>query len=141
MKLKKQFKTKGSRPTVYGVLIGTSIALLISILLSAAATSIIAKGKMDEAGYNITVFIIRAISVFTGAMVGTRISKEKYFVIIGIIAAAYTIVLVSLGIIIYDGSFQNFGTGVLSVLLGSIVGIALKLKAQSGRKSAKIRKM
>ena len=141
MKSKTQLKMKGNKSTIYSALIGAAVALLLSLLLSAGATSLAIRGSIAESGYNFSVFMIRAISVFLGALVGTWLSKEKYLLIIGIIAAVYTVVLISLGIVIYDDSFQNFGMGLLSVLLGGAAGFALKIKGVTGHKRGKIRKM
>ena len=127
MKLQTHISRKGNNAMITGALIGVGIAIAISLLLSMGLASLVLKGtaSMDEPG--IYVFLIRALSVFMGSFLATVIVKEKHLQVIGIVAAGYLLVLLAGGIIFYDGSFHNFGTGMLSSLVGGAISCLIKV--------------
>lgn len=107
---------------------GIGFTILITLLLSAGLTSLIITGKLHEISLEIFTAIIRAVAVFSGCMITTAIKKEKILQNIGIVTAVYVLVLLGLGIILYDHSFHSFGFGILSVLLGSVAAFLIRLR-------------
>ena len=122
--------TKGSKTMTNGVIIGTAVATAISFLLSMGLTSLIGKGSVPENGSGVYIFLIRSLSVLLGSLLSTAIIKEKNLQTIGIVTAAYLIILLGIGIVAYNGSFHNFGIGLLSVLAGGGIACIIKVIPQ-----------
>ena len=121
-------KTSSGQSTTSAIVIGLAVTLVVSILLSAGLTSLIINENLSENAIRISVIVIRTISVLLGGLVGSSLSKGKYLPVIGIIMLIYAIVLIGFGIIFYDGSFQNFGFGMLSMIIGGALACIIKLK-------------
>lgn len=113
-----------------GITIGTVVAAAISFVLSMVLTSLITKGGISESSPGVYIFIIRSLSVLAGCLLATWIVKEKNLQIIGIVSCLYLLILLGVGIIMYDGSFHNFGLGLLSVILGGGIACIIKLIPQ-----------
>lgn len=128
MKQLSRAKISSGQSTTSAIAIGLAVTLVVSILLSAGLTSLVINGNLNENSVRISVFVIRTISVLLGGLVGASLSKGKYLPIVGIIALIYAIVLIGFGIIFYDGSFQNFGFGMLSMIIGGALACIIKLK-------------
>ena len=74
------------------------------------------------------------MAVLIGGLLGAGLSKDKYLIVISAVALGYIIVLLALGIILFDVSINNIGTGVLSVAIGAGIALLIKLKRQTTRK-------
>ena len=135
MKGNKHKKSTTGRTNTSAIAIGVAIAILLSALLTAGVTSLVLKGSLRESVAGAVVFLIRGLSVLAGALVAGGIKKGKYLQITGFTALGYMVILLGLGIALYDGSF--FG-GVISVLLGGAVALLIQQRPKSGRhKTAK----
>lgn len=130
MKLPLHTANANGNAFIRGITIGTVIAAAISFLLSMGLTSLIAKGSISESSPGVYIFIIRSLSVLAGCLLATWIVKEKNLQIIGIVSCLYLLILLGVGIIMYDGSFHNFGLGLLSVILGGGIACIIKLIPQ-----------
>ena len=137
MKLKTRAGSSSGRSIVFISAVGIIIALTLSFFLSAGLTSLVMSNKLSESSTSPFTFAIRTVAVLAGALIGTVFAKDKYFVNIGIIALGYLIILLGLGITLYDGSFQNFGTGILSVIVGGSIGYLIRLKSQNKTRRTK----
>lgn len=126
-----------SKSMTTGVCIGIGIALLISALLTTGLTSLIINENTGENGCGIFIFTIRAVSILIGGIIATVIYQEKYLPVIGITALGYLVILLGIGIVVYDGSFQHFGSGIISVLTGSLLAWAIRLKPKTKSKYLK----
>ena len=139
MKLKTHLPGKTNSTMTMGVLIGTVVSLLMSFVLVSVTANLITGNKIPEESARWIVFFTRAISVLVGVMIGTGLTKEKLLITVGAILGSYLLFLMGLGIVIYNGSFQNFWTGILSVLIGGAAGWLIRLKLQN--KPRRARKM
>ena len=139
MKSKTRLPVVSSRATTVGAFTGIIIAFVISLILITVITSLVANNKFPEASSGWSMFMVRVAAVLVGALVGTALSKEKCVITAGIIVAGYLALLLGLGIVIYDGSFKNFGTGFISATIGGVVGCLIRLKSQN--KPRRTRKM
>ena len=121
-------KRKATGGTVSaGVGIGIAAALTISLLMSLVLTSLAINGSISEDSIGIYIFAIRMISTLLGGLVGTGVTKGRYIPVIGLITGGVLVVLLGWGIVFYDGRFQNVGSGVISVLIGCVAVVILKL--------------
>jgi len=126
-------KTKTGTPLI-GILLGVGIAIIISLLLTWLQTSLTLRGSIPLENAGIFTFIIRTVSVFAGSLIGTVITEGKGLSVIGIITGIYLFLLIVLGILLYDGLFHGLLLGVVSVLIGGILVVLIKLKPQKRRK-------
>ena len=117
--------------------IGIGIALLMSILLSAGVTSLVAKGAINENDLDLMMFFSRAISILAGALTATAIHKSGAIAIISAVCLGYIFVLIALVIIAFNGMFQGLGSGILSVLAGAVAAFLIGLKPSKRRKYAR----
>ncbi len=107
--------------------IGAVCAIVISAVLTGFLSSLTLKGKIGDSGIGYAVFAIRLLSVAVGGLIGTGIFKEKLLAVVGTITAAYMVVLIAIGIAFLDGSFNRFGMGLISVVLGGAVAAVFRL--------------
>ncbi len=119
----------------FGIAIGTSIALIISILLSALLTGLVLKGSLQEEVTGISLFFVRVVAVMAGGLVSASFAHGKILPVIGLMIAAYLLVLLGTSIIAFDGKLDGFGIGVLSALIGGAIACIIKLKPQRKRKT------
>ena len=134
MKRNKHTSSAVSHSTVTAIGIGVAIAVVLSTILSALLTSLVINGSIGENKTGIGIFAIRTLSVLLGGVAGAAIGKEKYLQTIGFITLGYLVILLGLGIALYDGSFQNFGSGVISTLIGGLVAYLIQMRPRGKRK-------
>lgn len=116
--------------------IGILCAILVSALLTAGLAGLTINGNLNETMSKAGVFLTRAVSVLLGALLGTGLGKSKYLQIIGIVVLGYLLLLIGIGIIMFDGSFQKFVLGVISVMTGGAAACLIRLKPQKTRRHA-----
>ena len=130
MKTLARAKTGGNKTITTASILGAAAATALTFLLTAGLTSLILKGSVPEQSSGIYVFLIRSLSVLLGCLLATGIVKEKSLQTIGIVTAAYLVILLGIGIVLYNVSFHNFGIGLFSVLVGGGIACILKIIPQ-----------
>ncbi|MBR5022191.1 MAG: hypothetical protein IKY18_03190 [Oscillospiraceae bacterium] len=133
MKRNKLRISKDGRSKSTAIIIGITVALLLSVLLTVAVSNLVLKGNLSEKLASGVIFVLRAISVLAGTLIGGSILKRDYLILIGIIASVYLIMLIGIGIVFFNGSFKNFLLGVISVLVGGVVALII-LQAPKGNR-------
>ena len=119
MKLK---LSKGAKTTwVRAAVIGICFALVVSVALTALLGKFALNGTIGESGVGLAVFVIRLLSVAVGGFVGTGLTDGKLLPVVGVITAGYLLFLLAAGIILFDGSFNRFASGLVSAVLGGAV--------------------
>ena len=132
--MKKLRTTSGKEKSIITcVVIGLITTILLSFILTIVLTSFVQKGQLAEDG-NAGVFITRIIATLTGGLVGAGFSKKKFLPVIGTISLGYFVILISIGLLLLDGSLNNLWHGLLSTLIGGIIACLIKLKPQTTRK-------
>ena len=130
MKRNKLKTATANRSTISAIGIGVAISAILTGALSALLTSLVINGTTSENNAGIFVFMIRAISVLLGCLAGSSLVEGKMLITIGCTALGYLILLLAIGIIAYDGSFENFIGGAGSVLSGGLASCIIKLGGQ-----------
>lgn len=120
---KKQLVSSGG-----AIAIGIGFSVLITLLITAGLAALIISSKLQESTVGIIVAIIRAIAVFLGVMITTKIKQDKILQSTGIVAGLYVLIILGLGILLYDGSFNSFGIGLLSILVGALAAYLIRIK-------------
>lgn len=107
------------------IVTGVVIASVLSLLLTALIANFILNEHFSEKITAAVIFGIRTISVLVGALIGGFILKQNYLKLVGFITVGYFVVLIGAGIVFYDGSFKNFLTGAVSVLIGGVAALLI----------------
>lgn len=128
--MKKRIHTASTGKTaeVTAIVIGVVAALIISALLSVGLTSIIINGTVSEVTAGSYAFIIRTVASGVGCLIAAMLLNGKHLLIVTATALGYLAILVGMGIILYEGSFNNILSGVVSVLLGGAIACIAVLK-------------
>jgi len=132
----KSNKISAKRTVPMAAAVGIVTGVGISIILTAALTSLVLNGRIGNNGEVVALFVIRGLSMLIGGLLGGMIAKEKYLQIVGIITLGYLVTLVGIGIVFFDGSFRNLLDGVISVLLGSVTSFLILQRPKRRRHSA-----
>ncbi len=114
--------------------VGILVAIAMSAVLTGLYGVLMLNGSVGETPSKAAIFLIRVVSVAVGGFVAGALTNEYFLPIIGIVAGGYLILLLGTGIAAYDGSFKNFGSGLLSVILGGTIPCITKLKAPKKRR-------
>lgn len=138
MKRSKLKISKTDRSHTSAIITSTIIALLLSVLLTALMGNIMLSGHLSEKTVTAGVFLTRSISVLVGVLIGASMLKQHYLKLVSIISAVYFVTLIGTGIVFFDGSFQNFLLGVISVLIGGVAALLILLMPKRNRRKLKI---
>lgn len=124
-----------SKNVLTSIGVGLLVALVITIFLTTVLTSLVQNKKIDEKEI-ISVFLIRFIATLIGGMSGTVSSDKKLLPIIGGISAIYLLILVGVGIVLFDGVISKLWLGALSVAFGGAIVLLIRVKSQTTSKKA-----
>ena len=115
--IKKRMKTNANSVTIR-ICISAIASIVFSLVLTCLFTGAINNNVFGDSVINVVIFGIRTISVFIGCLIGHKTSQNK-MVVTGIVVGQYILFLLFLGVILYDGTFENFGIGMVSCLVGA----------------------
>ena len=127
--------TGGSVSLIWSVVWGVLAVAAVSIVLMIGLTSLIEKGVVVE-NRNIGVFVIRLVAIVAGGLLGTGFLKGKILPAVIAISSAYFVFLLLSGVVFLDGSLHNVWQGILSVAVGTVIVLIVKLKPQKIRRKA-----
>lgn len=128
IQVKTEHKTvTGGSTIIKDIGIGIGVGIIISATLLLALTSLVLNGKINSDTSHKFVFGIRTAGAFAAAFVTTALFKKKHLQMIALTASVYLLILLAGGIVIYDGSFVGFGSGVLSMAIGSSIVYAIRM--------------
>ena len=128
----KHISTQKNKTVISCVVIGTIAAILISVILSAILVFIIQSKKTSDSVMP-HLFAIRFISVLLGALIGTQINNEKSLTEASLITGAYILILLCLGIMFFEGQFNQIVTGVLAGIGGGVLSCLIRLKSKKNK--------
>ena len=122
-------KTEGGFSIMSGIVAGTATAMLLSLIFLLGLTSFTLNGNIEADRMDVPIFFVRAISVLAGTLVSTGIYKEKLLMNIGITASCYLLLIIAVGIAVFDAGLSAFIGGVLSVASGSASACIIRISA------------
>ena len=128
----KHISTQKNKTVISCVVIGTIAAILISVILSAILVFIIQSKKTSDSVMP-HLFAIRFISVMLGALIGTQINNEKSLTEASLITGAYILILLCLGIMFFEGQFNQIVTGVIAGIGGGVLSCLIRLKSKKNK--------
>ena len=121
------------------VVIGLTVSFILSLLLSAVAAWAVSDGKLQENAIGAAVWPIQFIATAIGCLIATLLMGSMPAIISAVCGGAYLLLLIAINILFFDGSMGGIGSGVLSVLCGTLVPIILQLLGKKGRRPIKRR--
>lgn len=125
--------------TALGIATGVVAALLLSAVMTAVQSNLVSKEMIGMESKGVFAFVIRIISVFIGGILGTALSGGKNLQTIGLIAGGYFVLLLGIGVLLFDGSVRDLFSGLISTLLGGVLACAVRLKPQRKRNKTLLR--
>ena len=128
----KHISTQKNKTVISCVVIGTIAAILISVILSAILVFIIQSKKTSDSVMP-HLFAIRFISVMLGVLIGTQINNEKSLTEASLITGAYILILLCLGIMFFEGQFNQIVTGVIAGIGGGVLSCLIRLKSKKNK--------
>lgn len=128
MKKQKRITSSKRITEAPAVIAGVVVSLMIGIILTLGLTSLVMNGTINDAGAGNWTFVIRTVASAIGCLAGVMLIKKNYLLIAGAVALGYLVMLIAIGIVVYDGSFDNIISGTTSVLLGGVISCLLVLK-------------
>lgn len=123
-----------------GCVIGILVAAAVSALITGLQSGFIGSNKIGEGTTAAVIFMTRVLSVAAGCFLATSLTRNRILPVIGITTAGYLVLLLGIGITAFNGSFKNFGSGLLSVLLGGAIPCIIKLKTPKKSRNATYRR-
>lgn len=121
---------------ITGTILGTAVAVASCLLFTAIFSWLVIEGHVKEKSITIGIYMILFLSSLLGVLIAARRLKEKRLVIAIAVSVLYILVLFTLNIVFYDGSFKAVGTNLLTVVIGMAVG-CLPIARKKGRKRIK----
>lgn len=120
-------RSKNEHSMVIVVVAGSFAAIITSLILILGLTSLMLKGSLNVSVAGVAVFTVRVLSVFVGCLIAGSMYKQKGALVIGSVVVIYLAVIISIGIVAFDGLVENFALGLLSALLGGVFALILRL--------------
>ena len=140
MKRNKHKASNVSGSLITTSMIGVAVALLLSILLIVVFSNLILKEVLGDGSARWLIFATRMIAVLIGTLIAGAILRERYLKLIGLVLAGYLLTLVGAGIALYDMSFRNLISGLISSVFGSVAAfVVLQILMSKSRKRPKVR--
>ena len=130
MKYKNRKLTEVRISITSGILAGTALSLIISLLVTGWMTSLALNGRIGMEQMDVVIFFVRALSVMVGALLATGLYKERMLMTVGITVGCYMLCIVALGILAFDATATNLFGGLLSVTSGGAAACIIRLSAQ-----------
>jgi len=123
----KKSKTSVKQSSVFlQICISVITSIVVSVVLTCIITNLLNKGKLEEKMLSVLTNGIRMFSVMVGCLVGVALSHRKQIMIAGVVSAAYILLLIMIGIILFEASFRKMGTGIISCVAGASAAIIIK---------------
>ena len=124
---------KQSVKPAIAVAIGLTVSSIFSLLLSVIAAWAVSDGKLQENTIGAVIWPIQFLSAATGCFIATLLMGSMPAIISAACGGAYLLLLIAINILFLDGSMGSLGSGVFSVLCGTLVPIILQLLGKKGR--------
>ena len=123
------------------VLLGLILSAVSAILLAALATVFLDNESMQIDMIPYISFAIWIITSFLGAFVSGWAGEEKMFLRSVITSAAFYIIFLASGILVFDGIGSDALYGFLGCLIGLVAAVFLNARRGSAFKNRKVHKM
>lgn len=124
---------------MWAIAIGSGMSIAITILASIISAFAISNEVLPQERIGAISALTQIISAFIGCLVATILSGKSPAIVSAITCGVYAIFLVCVNILFVDGQMGRVGTGVLYILLGGALAVAIKLFGKGRTKIKKTR--
>ena len=138
MKKGKWTEKKPSLPAAAGI--GLIVSMVASLLITMITSICIMNEYIELNGAIYIVIIGQFICAFTGVLTAGKIAPENKMIACVVSAGAFFLIMLGIGMLLFDGVGRTALWGLLSCAAGSILGIFFIFKAQSRVGAKKRRK-
>jgi putative membrane protein (TIGR04086 family) len=104
-------------PILYGVAWGLFVAVIGTLILSFWAHF----GTLTDSHMAIAAYVVHCAAVIFGAVSGSRAASERGWYYGGVIGIVYALIMICIGIFVYNTFSMNAG-GLFRVLLMALIG-------------------
>ena len=135
----KRNKTAVLGKTVKTGLLGSTVVILMILILTAIAAFLLDKGVIDQQNQGAAALITQATAFLLGTWLSGAMVKEKKLQAAGITVGVGLFVLVAAAVVVWDGAFSHLLTGVLVCLFSGAAGLLVNLIPRKGKRPVKVR--
>lgn len=125
-------------PMTFGIVLGTAVSLLITVLLAAILTWLCLEEKVDGDSLGYYVMCILLISSMFGAVLAAVRIKRRRMLVCIVTGAAYFMALLGITAVFFGGIYKGVGvTGILVMMGSAIAGMLGFVKSKRSDKHYK----
>ena len=110
-------ENKGSS-VLRSISVGVLSCSAVSILGAAGAASLVINERMQESSMRYFSLAILLLATFLGGLIAAKLAGQKRALVSGIVALIYSLLLVGITILFFEGAFVNVLMSMLAVALG-----------------------
>ena len=118
------------------IALGAVVSFVVTIISAVVITAMVSAGKISEWNGSY-VYVLIAVNTLIGSVVAGWKSSEKIAVIVGSTSGAYSLILIAVSILVFDGLGGKTLFCLLSVMVGAVVSCAICIRKGSGKKKRK----
>lgn len=114
-------KMKQNSALIKQPVIGVVISVMVTVLLSAIVSWLIANDKIEMEAMDFSALVVRLLAALIGCAVAAR--GEKGLIKAVIAAIGYLVILVCINALFFDGRFTGILGGVIAVAIGCAAAV------------------
>lgn len=131
----KTVKTKGKGSVLSGGLIGGTVSIILTLLLTSVFAWMIVSERLEEnlTGYgNVAVILLSSVA---GSVTGIKISGAKPMITAAIVYVVYMVTMLLLTAVAFDAKYEGIGVTMTLTAAGSVTPALLMLgKSSTGKR-------
>ena len=139
MKTIKKFNRGHTVVPMWAISIGSGMCIAITILASIISAFAISKEVLPQERLGAISALTQIVSAFIGCLVAAVLSGKSPAIVSAITCGVYAIFLICVNILFVEGQMGRVGAGVLYILLGGALAVAIKLFGKGRSKIKKTR--
>lgn len=111
-----------------GIAWGVCTLCIMLLVTAALITALIYNGTVNESAASGYGFLAQLISCFVGFLITGKMADNKVAIQIGIVGALYLVITAACGLLLLDGSLQNYWKTLLSFAIAFVLACALCIR-------------
>ena len=124
---------------VWAISAGAGISIAVTILLTIGSALLISNESLPQNAMKTISVITQIVSSFLGCTVATILAGRMPAVVSAITSGVYFLILLCGNFLFMNGELGGVGGGILSIIGGGTLSVALKLLGRKGNKIKKSR--
>ena len=120
-------KLNKERSLAIGLVIGTMLSCIITLLSTILVSQFISNEKLHENNFGLYVALIHYLSTLAGTFFVNLITKKKIIPVSLLLCVCYLAVLFACTALVFDGQYSGVGGTLIAVTLGCASGIIIQI--------------